>query len=74
MLRCGKVHARFAVMGNPAKTMFKKTALENPLDVMMGANFPHTPITKLAADQKGRLCGGFNERYSWYGNLPHRAP
>jgi len=21
----------------------------------------------------GRLCGGFNEQYSWYGNLPRRA-
>jgi len=60
MLRCEKQHARFAVPVNPAKRIFTKTALENPVDVMMGANFPHPPITRLAADQKGRLCGDLN--------------
>jgi len=40
-----------------------------------GGKMPPNPRLRwTAADQKGRLCGGFNERYSWYGNFAPPCP
>jgi hypothetical protein len=41
---------------------------------MMEADAPKAPFAMNGRRPDGRLCGGFNERYFLYGNLPRRAP